>query len=273
MRILGLLLALTLAVPAALAVPQSAHAAGPCVTSALSGSCGPYLDRQISESNGYTTYVANNMWGCGPVQPPAPGAACGVQTVTAFSPGRWSAVSDQEAGNTAVLTYPDVSQGFTLGNGTDPPWTDFSRIVSSFAESMPHNRGTIAQAAYDTWLDHNTASTVNEMMTWTDNVNRGTGGARVIAHAVIYGQRFSVLRYGNEIIFSLDRSERSGTVHILAELRWLRDHGLLSPGAGLGSVAFGWEICSTGGRPETFAVSRFTLSSGCLPGHAASCAH
>ena len=54
------------------------------------------------------------MWGCGSVQPGQAGADCGMQTVTSYGPGDWSVTSDQAAGNTAVLTYPDVQQVFTL---------------------------------------------------------------------------------------------------------------------------------------------------------------
>jgi hypothetical protein len=69
---------------------------------------------------------------CGSVQPGQPGADCGIQTVTSYGPGDWSVTSDQAAGNTAVLTYPDVQQVFTLTNDTDPPISGFSAITSSF---------------------------------------------------------------------------------------------------------------------------------------------
>jgi hypothetical protein len=68
---------------------------------------------------------------------------------------------------------------------------------------------------------------------------------------------------GGEVIFSLNKSERSGTVDILGVLTWLRGRGLASSGPQLGQVDFGFEICSTGGKPEKFAVSRYTLTSTC----------
>jgi len=52
-------------------------------------------------------------------------------------------------------------------------------------------------------------------------------------------------------------------VHLLALLRWLQRHGFAAAGAVIGQVDFGWEICSTGGKPETFTVSRYTLRSRC----------
>lgn len=56
----------------------------------------------ITNSNGFNTFVLNDMW-----NPPGAGHP---QTVFANSPGNWKAVSDQQAGNTAVLSYPDVQQ-------------------------------------------------------------------------------------------------------------------------------------------------------------------
>jgi len=227
-----------------------------CVTSAGNGNCGPYPYRPISNSNGYTTYVGNNMWSCG-------NGGCGPQTLTAYDPGNWSATSTQASGNTAVLTFPNVQQIFTKTTNTDPTISAFASITSDFTETMTPQVGTDAEAAYDLWLSN--PSGPREVMIWVDNVGRGSGGAQQIGAATIGGQAFTVYRYGGEIIFSLDRNEQSGTVDILATLKWLQGHGLVSAKAGLAQVDFGFEICSTGGKPEKFAVSRYTLTSRCGP--------
>ena len=132
-----------------------------CVTSANNGNCGPYAYRPISNSNGYTTYVGNNMWGCG-------NGNCGAQTVTAYDPGHWSATSTQASGNTAVLTYPNVQQLFTKTTNTDPAISAFASITSDFTETMNPQAGTDAEAAYDIWLGN--TSGPNEIMIWVDNV-------------------------------------------------------------------------------------------------------
>ena len=255
----ALILALALAgVPAAavVAAPTAALAAGRCTTSAPSGNCGPYSYRLITNSDGYNTYVANNKWGCGsPDQ-------CGRQTVQASSPGNWQVTSNQAAGNTAVLTYPDIQQIFTKTTDTDPPVASFHAIYSHFTEAMHATAGTDAEAGYDIWLSHTNGP--DEIMVWVDNHGRGSGGATRIGHATIFGQPFTVYRYGGgEIIFSLDHNEQTGTVHILASLYWLIQHKIVSAHAALGQVDFGWEICSTGGKPETFTVSAFSLRSVC----------
>ena len=231
--------------------------AAACMTSKSSGNCGPYDYPPITNSNGYTTYVGNNMWGCG-------SGNCGPQSVTAFDPGRWSATSTQASGNTAVLTYPNVQQLFTKTTNDDPALSAFTSITSAFTETMNPQAGTDAEAAYDLWLSNTHGP--NEIMIWVDNAGRGSGGAQQIGTATIGGQAFTVYQYGGgEVIFSLNRNEQSGTVNILATLKWLQGRRLVSAGAALGQVDFGFEICSTGGKPETFAVSRYTLASACGP--------
>jgi hypothetical protein len=254
--------------PAATALAATASPSGTsrqCTTSAPSGTCGPYAYGQVSNSNGYNTYVANNCW----ADPSCP------QTVISHNPGDWSVSAREPAGNTGVRTYPDVQQLFSDWCGTswnncatmtDTPIKALQAMDSKFTENMHPTAGTIAEAGYDIWLTHTAGS--HEIMIWVDNAHRGTGGAKVIGHAVVFGQPFTVLQYGGpggELIFSLNHNEHTGTVHILAILRWLHDHGHVSAGATIGQVDFGWEICSTGGRPETFTVSAYTLRSVCKP--------
>lgn len=229
-------------------------------TSASNGTLGPYSYPPITNTNGYNTYVANNMW--------AAGGTGMTQTLTVVNPGHWQVVAKAKAKNTAVLSYPntqqlfnDWSKGGWNGNGanTDTPIRGLARLTSTFAENMNANRGTDAEAAYDIWLSH--TSGPDEVMIWVDNAHRGTGGATRIGAATFGGQKWTLLQYqGGEIIWSLDANEQSGTVDILAMLRNLQSRGLESPAAAIGQIDFGFEICSTGGRPETFSVSRYTLT-------------
>jgi hypothetical protein len=256
--ILTTIAAVAAALLPALVGTSPASAATACVVTAKNGpnsNCGPYDTPNITLSNGYNTYVANNGWACG-----SNGSDCGPQKLTAYSPSKWSIVSNQKARNTAVLTYPDVMQLFTQPNGNSRPLSSFSGIYSYFAESMPHNSRTIAQAAYDLWLDHTTGS--NEVMIWVDNVNRGTGGARVLTHATFFNVRWTLLQYGGpggELIWSRNGNVHSSLIHILPMLRWLVAHHYESSTTSIGQVDFGWEICSTGSVPETFKVTAYTL--------------
>lgn len=246
--------------PSTSAAPSSSAPSGAsCVTSDLAGTCGPYTDSDITDADGYNTYVANNMWGCGSVQPGQSGAYCGVQTVTAYGPGDWSVTSDQAAGNTGVLTYPDVSQVFTLSNDTDPPISAFSAITSSFTETMNATAGTDSEAAYDIWLDD--GSGPNEIMIWVDNHGQTPAGDDK-GPVVIGGTTYELWNGGDTISFVMS-NEQSGTVNILAVLNWLQSNGYVSSTADLGQVDFGWEICSTGGVSETFSISNYTLEDTC----------
>jgi|SRR5262245_13292024 len=240
--------------PPATNSPSQSPQGAACVTSSGDGGCGPYDYPQISNSNGWTTHIENNMWACGD-------GSCGPQTLTAYDPGNWSVVSNQTAGNTAVRTYPEVQQIFTQSSNVAPRVTAFASITSDYTETMNESSGTIAQAAYDIWLTNTPAS---EVMIWVDNAGRGDGGATRIGAGTVGGKAFTVYRYGSdELIFSLNEDLPSGTIDILGVLQWLQDHGLVSTGAGLSQIDFGWEICSTGGEPEKFAVSRYTLTSKC----------
>lgn len=246
-----------------LIIPASVtNAATLCVTSSPTGNCGPYAYGGITNSNGFNTYVSNNCWA-------DPKCA---QTVRSSNPGNWSVTAREPAGNTGVKTYPDVQQLFNDWNGhgwngsgtlSDTPIGKLGRLVSVYGESTPF-RGTIAQAAYDIWLSSNTGHP-SEIMIWVDNHNRGSGGAQRKAAATIYGQRWTLYQYGNgELIWSLGKPgtfarQTHGTVHILAMLRWLRDHGYISPGARIGQLDFGWEICSTGGISQRFGVNRYRI--------------
>jgi hypothetical protein len=99
-------------------------------------------------------------------------------------------------------------------------------------------------------------------MIWVDNVNRGTGGARRLTRHKFFGVRYALLQYGGaggELIWSRHGNAHKGTVHILTMLRWLVRHHYESGTTALGQVDFGWEICSTGGKAETFKVTNYTL--------------
>ena len=81
----------------------------------------------------------------------------------------------------------------------------------------------------------------------------GSGGVPV--------QTWQLCQYGSELIWKLTGgSEQSGSVDVLAMLQWLESHGYLPSSSTLTDISYGWEICSTGGQPETFTNSGFTLT-------------
>lgn len=245
---------------AALPASAAAQASTTCTVTVVNGpnsNCGPYsYSPQITASNGYTTYVGIDGWACGPASPSHPsGNSCGPTRLTATSPGSWNLTTTEPKGNTAVLMYPSASQLYN-----NPALSAMKEVSSGFTESMPHDSGTIAHAAYDIWLNHSGPS--NEVMIDLDNVNWGTGGSKFLGRAWFGNQMFTAWEYGGpggELIWRIGTSERTGTVHILLMLRWLQKHGYISRASTLGIVGFGWEICTTGGVAKRFSVSKFTL--------------
>ena len=250
----------------------------PCVTSRPSGHCGPYRYAADTNSNGYNTHVGNNCWA---------DPSC-VQTITVTNPGQWQVTATQPAGNGSVRTAPEVGQQFnnwcsngknTWSNlvphgcaGVDTPISSLSWLTSSYAESTPHNARTIAEWAWDNWLS-NDQGYPNEVMVWVDTNNRcnpGSFGTQVHAPVNIAGQQWTPHRYPNngEFIWTLDgpggagtcAQQASGTVNLLALLTWMQANGFAAPSAAISSIDGVWELCSTGGVPETFRLSSYSIT-------------
>ena len=140
------------------------------------GTAGLYAYPLIPNSNGYTTYVSNNCW-----------ADPSASDQHRRDPGNGTVRADEPASNTGVKTYPDVQQLFSdwTGGGwnngpnvTDTPVSGLTRLSSSYAETMPHNSGTDAQAAWDIWLSGCRASWSTVIMKCdTDSRRAGLAGA------------------------------------------------------------------------------------------------
>lgn len=230
-------------------------------TSAASGNLGPFDYPQITNSNGFNTYVSNNMWG----------AQSGTtQKVCGDSPGNWtmtaSAPSDQGG---AVQTYPDVQQlmddycgNFTwnsCANPTDSPLFGLHSLTSTYSVVDPPDSQGVWEAAYDIWLDNTPNS---EIMIWVDTSDgRGTGGANVIDPNVsIDGQTYTYENYGGGLpIMALHGNPQSATVNIKDVLSYLESQGQISANATIGQLDFGWEICQTAGT-QNFAMNGYSLT-------------
>jgi hypothetical protein len=247
-----------------------------CVTSSPNGTCGDY-NTGSTNSNGYNSYVANNCWADPTCQ----------QTLSANSFGDWQVTANEPAGNGSVKTAPEAQQQFNnwcpgsktwsnlvpngCSNEGDTPISALSQLTSTYAESTPHNGQTIAQWAWDNWLD-NDSGYPDEVMIWVDNngrCNSGSLGTQVHAPVTIAGQEWTPYQYDStEFIWSLDGSggagtcaqQASGTVDVLALLNWMQANGHAAAGATLDLLDGLFEICSTGGAPETFGVSSYSVA-------------
>jgi hypothetical protein len=215
-----------------------------------------YLYSGITNSNGYNTRVINDMW-----NPPGAGHP---QTIYVDNPGHWQVVSDQPAGNTAVLAYPDVQQIFSLTSNAAAPLSSFKTVVSDFAESMPN--GGDNEAAYDIWLGTASSSFSQEVMIWVDDHRTNPPPGTVVGRPTFFGAKYTVWDASGTVYMVRDSNETSGHVDILTMLDWLESNGYSPAGSGLNQIDFGWEICSTDGKPATFTMSQYDLHTVCASG-------
>jgi hypothetical protein len=236
---------------------SSPSPSGDCTTSAAGGTCGPYEYPKNTASNGYNTYVHNNVWS------PISGWQ---QTLYANNPGDWSVTANMPVGNTAVVSYPGTSQA-PSGNDNNPLIGSYSTLTSSFSENMNATSQTDAEAAYDIWtgageeimIQHDFSALRPRCSADAGDPVLATVGFTEPGTSTV--QDWDFCKYGSERIWQLHGgNEKSGSVDIGAMLRWLMNHGYLPQGSRLGLVGYGFEICSTGGQNENFQVSSYSLT-------------
>ena len=189
--------------------------------------------------------IYNNEWNS---------SQAGPQTIWGFSYHHWGVESTQ-ADTTSVKTYPSVQENYK-----SPLVTSLRRLYSSWQEQMPSVRDFDAEAAYDLWLNGGSGPYSIEVMMWVDNHGQRPSG-RVVRHVNFYGKTYSLWQSGSHMFtFKLaDKQEPKGAIHLLRMLRWLIRNGYLSSSVTLTQVNFGWEICSTDGKPMDFALTGYRL--------------
>jgi len=248
--------------PPATTAPSSPSPGTSRCTSSPSGSLGPFSSSNIANSNGYNTYVGNNMWAAN---------SGTTQSVCGTGPGNWTITANAgPSGYSGVQTYPDVQQlmnnwtGSSWGscgasNCTDTPLAKLKTLTSSYSITNPPVSVGNWQAAYDIWLNNSPRS---EIMIWVyTSDSRGTGGAQIIApNVTVGGQQYRYQNYGGGLPqMVLLTNQASANIDILGVLNYLKTQGQVSDSATIGQIDFGWEICSTVGT-QTFSVNAFSLS-------------
>jgi|SRR5579875_384080 uncharacterized protein len=210
-----------------------------------------YSGCSISSDPGWYEY--NNPWN-NPAMPP------NSYTLNADSHSDWAVEANQAAcasDDCPVEAYESAQYNYDNAPGSEEV-SDISNMTSSFNETMPtgslSTNGFDAEAAYDIWLnDYGT-----EVMIWVDNQGQTPGGS-VIGTADIAGQNFTVYLSGSTYSFVLDSNETSGQVDILATLDWLTSNNYIASSSYMTQFNFGWEICSTDGKTDTFTMNGLSL--------------
>jgi hypothetical protein len=226
------------------------------VLTTASGNCGSYYYPADTASSGYNTYVGPDIFN------PVSGWS---QTLTVTDPGHWDVRANMPKGNTSVVGYPSDSQGAS-GDGKEQAIGAYTTIKSTFAEDMQATADTDAEAAYDIWTGAGDETMIQfDLSTLRPGCTPGVDPVRDTVSFAEPGtgtsQAWDFCEYGKERIWQLHgANEQSGSVDILAMLTWEQNHGYLPANATLGLVGFGFEICSTGGVPEDFRVTDFSLT-------------
>lgn len=208
----------------------------------------------FSNDPGWDEY--NNTWN-DPAMPP------NSYTLNANSHSDWDVVANQAVCPTsdcAVETYESAQFNYLDTPGSEEV-ADILHMTSHFSETMPtgnlSTNGFDAEAAYDIWLDNYAI----EVMIWVDNQGQTPSG-NVIGTANLSGNDYTIYQGGSTYSFVLDHNETNGQVDIQAVLDWLTANNYIATTSYLTQFNFGWEICSTDGMTDTFAVHGLNLIQG-----------
>ena len=185
-------------------------------------------------------YLFNNVWN----QKSKPGP----QHIWANSYKDWGVTSTQTT-STAVRAYPCVQKSLK-GGGVKAG--AFTRMISAYAEQGPEKG--IYNASYDLWFN----GLKKEVMFWVDSAHWGDLG-KPLETVTLGGKRWKVYHEGEYTRFQLEKTEKSGTVDLLAGIQYMIGKGWLSPEDLAWQINFGFEICSTENRPREFKVSDYSL--------------
>jgi Flp pilus assembly protein TadB len=180
-------------------------------------------------------------------------AQAGPQTIWANSASQWGVESSQ-SGTAKVKSYPCV-KSFIKGS---PQYSSLRFLRSSFTESMPSSGLVTGSATYAVWLNSHQV----EVTMWVENHNRKPIG-KPIGEIQFYKGDFKVWQDSpTKYTFVLSGpQEPTGTVHLLSALRWLVNHQRLNSTDSVDEVDFGWEIASTGGIAQDFAMTKYLVRS------------
>jgi hypothetical protein len=205
-------------------------------------------------------------------------------------------IDDFPAGQTEIWTYPNSD---ALYVNAPPLVSSFSYLYSSFGEDMNENPNTDAEAAYDIWLNgyNNEVMIWNDVSNRGGPLYYGGCTSRLSANVEFGGTHgvpkhlWNLAKCGSELVWQLDQQSLSlctatnhqkndpgfphesinigtgsvygitrGSVDVLAMLMWLENNGYLPTTSTITQLEYGFEIASTGGVPEKFQVTHWSVT-------------
>ena len=152
-----------------------------------------------------------------------------------------------------MQTYPDSL--YWVKGAQSKTINQYTSITSTFAEQYPTNVGNW-NATYDIWMN----DWDKEIMIW----NEWNGGPeywanRATTAVTLGGVPYRFAKNGTILQFFRVTELKSGSVDILAALKWLQANGHLTTTDKLTQIEYGVEICSTVGT-QRFDTTGFTVN-------------
>ena len=240
------------------------------------GSNGAWNDpTDINVSNGFNTYVENNVWGDADINNNI--KLCGT------SPSHFNVtVGAGDAGdnNGTTQAYPNVQQLYDNWNGAPTPIAQAGApvVTSTFNTTDAAKTSTNQwESAYDIWSsDWN-----NDIMVWEDTTpaRLADNGAVVVnSNVVVDGVSYTLLQNGGctplsclavnkgdgpqpEMMFVNNNiNTTAGSINVDSFMKYLETNAGMPANNEFTQVDFGWEICDTDGVNQTFTVNGYTLT-------------
>ena len=243
----------------------------------------------INNSNGFNTYVENNVWGDVDINNNI--KLCGT------SPSNFNVtVGAGDAGdnNGTTQAYPIVPQLYTEWGPNTNIATPIAQagapvVTSTYDVTDPTKTSTNQwEAAYDLWSDHYD----NDIMVWVDTTParlEDNGAVVINTNVNIDGVSYTLLQNGGctpmsclaanktdgpqpEMMFVRNTNAQVGSINADEFMKYVEanDPGTLNadgsvtggmpPQNDFSQVDFGWEICDTDGVNQTFTVNGYTLT-------------
>ena len=234
----------------------------------------------INNSNGFNTYVENNVWGDLNINNKITICGTGPSNWNVTTPG----IGDAGDQNGAVQAYPNTQQLYTDWDGTADNGTPISQtgapvVTSTFqTKSPPINQGQW-ESGYDIW----STQYDSDIMVWENTSTarlQDNGAAVVNPNVVIDGVSYTLLANDDgvtnsaqlakdqpEMMFVRNTNTESGSVNVDHFVQALQSQGIVPLTNGYDFKAsdvptqleYGVEVCYTQGS-ETFNTTGLTFN-------------
>jgi len=194
------------------------------------------------------------------------------QVLHAVGPNRWSVTANFPT-DTSVHSYPNTDQIQDWIDGTNRPaaLSTWKTMTSSWSVNMSTRPETVAEAAYDLWFDDWNQEVMIQVAFTGDKLRPRCDVNGDVINTVTFGGtggvpalRWNLCVFDSEMIWqpATGTNYSSGRVDVMSMLTWLENHGdgkYLPANPTMTAVSFGFEICSTGSRNQTFQVNNFSF--------------